>query len=508
MTDLSKVNYNPDVLSCLANLSNDEVFTPPEIVNQMLDRLPEHLWSNKDAKFLDPVCKSGVFLREIAKRLIKGLEMQIPDLQQRLDHIFSQQLYGIPITQLTALLSRRSLYCAKKANSEYSVCNVFENEEGNIFNPKADHSWESGKCSECGASQAVYDRLTDLYENHAYAFIHKTARENLGLEKMKFDVIIGNPPYQLRTGESSQAVPIYHKFILQAKKLSPDYIVMITPSRWFAGGMGLNDFREEMLNDIRLKEIHDFPDATDVFPGVSIEGGINYFLWDKNNSEISKVFSYENGKCISVMKRKLLECGSDVFIRHNESVSIYQKVRSFDENSFSELVSVVSPFGLPTSFKKYKKDNYQGAVKLYGTKFTGYMNKSDILSGFELIDKYKVYITSAYGAGKTYPQQVLNKPFVGIPNSCSTQTYLVINPTDNKSECDNIISYIQTRFFRFLVSLRKNTQHCNRTVYQFVPIQDFSKTWTDEELYQKYGLNDDEIAFIEKMVRPMELDNE
>lgn len=508
MTDLAKLNYNPDVLSCLANLSNDEVFTPPDVVNQMLDRLPERLWSDPNAKFLDPVSKSGVFLREIAKRLIKGLETQIPDLQTRLNHIFSQQLYGIAITELTALLSRRSLYCAKKANGEYSICTVFETEEGNIFKPKAEHKWEGGKCSECGAAQAVYDRF-DHQENHAYSFIHQQARKELGLETMKFDVIIGNPPYQLRTGDqTAQALPIYHKFILQAKKLKPDYLVMITPSRWFAGGMGLNDFREEMLNDQSLQEIHDFPDATDVFPGVSIEGGVNYFLWSKNHKDKCDVFSYENGKCISVMNRKLLEDGSDVFIRHNEAVSIYQKVRKFNEENFSDLVSVVSPFGLPTSFKKYKKAEYKNAVKLYGTKFIGYMNREDIENGFDLIDKYKVYITSAYGAGKTYPQQVLNKPFVGKPNSCSTQTYLVINPTDNEIECENIITYIQTRFFRFLVSLRKNTQHCNRSVYQFVPQQNFSKPWTDEELYQKYGLSEDEIAFIEKMVRPMELEDE
>ncbi|WP_256856287.1 Eco57I restriction-modification methylase domain-containing protein [Rodentibacter genomosp. 2] len=230
MTDLSNVNYNPDVLNCLANLSNDEVFTPPELVNQMLDCLPDTLWQDPNAKFLDPVCKSGVFLREIAKRLIIGLEWQIPDLQTRLNHIFTQQLYGIAITEITALLSRRSLYCSKKANGEHSICTKFDTEEGQIFYQRVEHRWQEGKCSECGASQQVYDRLT--MENHAYGFIHQQARTALGLEKMKFDVIIGNPPYQLKTGESAQAVPIYHKFIQQAKKiksrlLNNDYTISL-----------------------------------------------------------------------------------------------------------------------------------------------------------------------------------------------------------------------------------------------------------------------------------------
>lgn len=500
-------DYNPDVLSCLANLSNDEVFTPPHIAKQMLDLLPPELWRNPDAKFLDPCSKSGIFLREIAVHLLEGLKEHIPDLQARINHILQHQLYGIAITELTALISRRTLYCCKTANSKLSIATVFDNADGNIrYNPNAQHQWQgkSGKCAYCGASKEKYDRGGES-ESHAYEFIH-TDKPQVLWNNMKFDVIIGNPPYQMNVGieQKNFAVAVYHKFVQQAIKLQPHYLVMITPSRWFTGGRGLDEFRDEMLSSNQLKEIHDFLEASELFPGVEIKGGVNYFLWQKDYIGECLVNIYDKGECVSSVKRYLKEKGASTFIRDNRAISIYQKVMKFNEKSLMEFVSVQTPFGLLTSFKKYKLNHFDGSLKMYGNKVTGFVDKQEITSGFEYIDKYKVYITSAYGAGEGYPHQILNTPFIGEKNSCCTQTYLVIYPSDNMQECKNVLSYIKTRFFRFMVSLKKIAQHCNRGVYEFVPIQDFTQSWTDEKLYAKYGLTEDEIAFIEKMVRPMD----
>ncbi len=491
--------YNPDVLSCLANLSNDEVFTPPTIANQMLDMLPAELWSNPDAKFLDPCCKSGVFLREIAKRLIDGLAEKIPDLQERLNHIYSKQLFGIAITELTSMLSRRSVYCSKYANGKYSICDEFKNESGNIVFNRTEHTWENGKCKFCGASQAEYDR-DEALETHAYQFIHVDE-----VFKMKFDVIIGNPPYQLSDGAGgggSSAIPLYHLFIKQAKKMTPRYLTMIIPSRWFSGGKGLDDFRDEMLHDTRLRKIVDFPLSTDCFTGVDIQGGVCYFLWDKDNPgdcEITTINHQEENSSV----RPLLENGCDVFIRYNKAVSIYRKVKALKENSFADIISSRKPFGLASDYRNFSDKYFGGAVKIYANKTEGWIKKSQIEANQDLIDEFKVYISFAYGMGD-FPHQIINKPFIGLKNTCCTETYLAIGPFETEQIAQNVIKYIKTKFFRFLVLLIKNTQNATKKVYQFVPMQDFNEEWTDEKLYKKYKLTKDEIAFIESMVRPME----
>ena len=505
--------YNPDVLDCLSSLSNDEVFTSPKLANLMLDLLPSEIWSNPKATFLDPVSKSGVFLREIVKRLDKGLASQIPDKQTRINHILKHQVFGIAITQLTALLSRRSVYCAKVANSPFSICDDFDNDMGNIIFGQVHHQFKDGKCTECGASEDVFGNRDGL-ENHAYAFIH-TDKDAIfkELEKMKFDVIIGNPPYQLDDGGAgASAKPIYHLFIEQAKKLNPNYLIMITPSRWFAGGKGLDEFRDNMLNDKRITQIHDFPNSKDCFDNVVIEGGVSYFLRTEKENEYCEVFTYEGKNCISQSKRKspLKEQGVDVFIRYNQAVSILNKVRKLNEESFSDLVSSRKPFGLASNFKgnskpyKDRNDN----VLIYQNGGIGYISRENIPKNKDLILKHKVYISYAYGMGTSEPYQVTNIPFYGEINSICTETYLLIGCFENKEICENVISYMKTKFFRFLILLIKNTQHGTQRVYQLVPIQDFSRSWTDEQLYAKYGLSKDEINFIESMIRPMDNDSD
>jgi site-specific DNA-methyltransferase (adenine-specific) len=494
-------NYNPDVLSCLANLSNDEVFTPPQLANQMLDMLPQELFRSPDTKFLDPCTKSGVFLREIAKRLIDGLADVIPDLQARIDHIMHHQLYGIAITRLTSMLSRRSLYCSKDASGKYSLSH-FDDADGNIRFRDIKHTWLQGKCQYCGASQEVYDRGDDL-ESHAYEFIH-TDKPNTLYNNMTFDVIIGNPPYQLSDGgEGGSATPIYQLFVEQAKKLKPKYLTMIIPARWYGGGRGLDEFRKTMIEDKRIRCLHDFLDASACFGnGVEIKGGVCYFLWDRDNKGECQVFTHR-GDVIETSNRYLQEKNSNVFIRYRIGVNIYHKVRKKNEKTIDGLVSSQRPFGLRT-FVHGEQKYFDNAITLYENGGIGYMARKNIPINQEWIDRPKVYVSRAYNAGDSYPHQIIGKPIVGKAGSCCTETYIVIGPFSSLDEAYNVASYIKTRFFRFLVMLKKTSQQAAAPVYQFVPLQDFSKPWTDEELYKKYGLTDEEIAFIESMIRPME----
>ncbi len=499
-----KQDYSPDILNCLANLSSDEVFTSPELANSMLDLLPQELFRSTKTRFLDPCAKSGVFLREIAKRLLAGIEEQIPDLQERIDHIMTRQVFGIACTDLTAEMSRRTLYCSKLANGEYSVTTAFRDAQGNLRYDRCQHTWNAqGRCEYCGASKGEYLR-TDSRETYAYPFIHKSIKE-IFHKDMQFDVIIGNPPYQLEDGgAAASARPIYHLFIEQSKKIKPKYLCMIIPARWYSGGKGLDDFRDTMLHDNRIRVIVDYPISADCFPGVQIKGGVCYFLWDRDNEGLCNVVEMQGTTMVSKMERPLIERGADIFIRYNEAISILRKVSLHKEKSFSSQVSTRKPFGLPSTFVDFEEVEFKESITIFANKAVGFVNKNKIIQNQSWLKKYKIFISEAYGAGEDFPHQIINKPFIGGPNTCSTETYLVIGPYDNESEASNVLSYIKTKFFRFLVLQKKNTQHATQKVYQFVPLQDFSHPWTDEMLYKKYGLTEEEIAFIESMIRPME----
>lgn len=491
-------NYNPDVLSCLANLSSDEVFTPPKLANEILDLLPKEIWKDKNTTFLDPSSKSGVFLREITKRLLEGLKNEIPDLQKRIDHILSKQVFGIGITEMTSFLSRRSVYCSKEANGKYSISESFNDNQGNVFFENTKHDWKNGRCSYCGASYSEYEREQGL-ESHAYQFIHNNLPNKI--KNMKFDVIIGNPPYQLKdNGAQASATPLYHKFIQQAKKLNPRFLAMIIPSRWFSGGKGLNDFRNEMLHDNRIRILHDYNNASECFPGVEIKGGVCYFLWDRDNKGLCKVFSHSEGKVISEIERPLLEKNADVFIRHNEAISIFHKVRSKNEESFSKIVSPGKPFGLRGFFNDFKNKS-NNSVKIYANQKVGYISPNQILHNKKLINQWKIFVPKAWGVGNL--QRDLIKPFIGEKNTCCTETYLLVGPFNNKKIAENTISYMKTKFFHLFISFKKITQDAWKKAYELVPMQDFSESWTDEKLYKKYNLTKKEIDFIESIVRPM-----
>nr|HPN10040.1 Eco57I restriction-modification methylase domain-containing protein [Syntrophales bacterium] len=478
--------------------------TPPQLANQILDLLPADLWSNPKSTFLDPACKSGIFLREIAKRLDRGLEEQIPDRQKRINHIFKNQLFGLAITELTGLLARRSVYCSKTANGKYSVCDAFDNPAGNILFRRMEHTWRDGRCLDCGANEENYKRGEEL-ETHAYQFIHAHKPEEIF--NMKFDVIISNPPYQLSDGGFGRsASPIYHKFVQQAKKLNPRFLTMIIPSRWFGGGKGLDEFRGEMLNDDRIRKIVDFEDSSDIFPGVSVAGGICYFLWERDYKGPCEIVNM-HGDVEAVSERRLNEF--NIFIRHGQAVPIIRKVLSRNERRMNEQVSAYKPFGLRT----YVKPQRTGDIILHWQKGEGPYKRKDITVGLEMIDKWKVICSRsghehAGNPGTDGSRRVLAKTVMLPPGTICTETYLVIGHYATEEEAKNLLAYMKTRLFRFLMSLFMYSHGITKDTFAFIPILDMTKYWTDEKLYKRYGLTKDEIAFIESKIRPMETSDE
>lgn len=499
--------YKPDVLSCLADLSSDEVFTPPDVANRVLDLLPQDIFRNKDTKILDPACKSGVFLREAAKRFIEGERDQFDTLQECLDWVFQNQLYGIAITELTSLLARRSVYCSKYPNSPFSVASFEEdNVQGNIMYHRIQHAWigvgDDKKCSWCGASAKEYKRSDDL-ETHAYEWIHTDHPEDIW--NMKFDVIISNPPYQLSDGgggAGKSAAPIYQHFVERAKKLNPRFITMIIPSRWFNGGKGLDSFRSTMLNDDRLREIIDYVDSKDCFPTVDIPGGICYFLWERDYHGKCTVTNMEKNNRSNAEDRTLNEYPT--FIRNNRAVDIVKKVSAKAEKTMDTVVSSRKPFGLESN----TEFDSTGDIILRSSKGLGTINRDRILTGHEMLPKWKTIVSkvSFEHAGqpdKNGQMRVLSILQVLEPNSAVTESYLVAGAFDTKEEAENLKIYLGTKFVRFLLMQMLASMNMSKSSYSFVPVQDFKKSWNDEELYKRYGLSSDEIELIENTILPM-----
>lgn len=511
---------NPDVLTCIANLSNDEVFTPPEFADRMLDTLAEawaadhdgaSIWADSSARFLDPCTKSGVFLRQITARLTEGLKDEIPDLQARVNHILTKQIFGVGITQLTALLARRSVYCSKYANGEHSIAKAMATEAGNIWFARTEHAWIEGRCKYCGAGQTTFDRERGL-ETHAYALIHTDDPRALVTDvfgaRMQFDVVVGNPPYQINAEGNTRTMPIYQKFVEAAIALDPRYVLMITPSRWFAGGLGLDDFRRRMLTDRRMKVLVDFPDAGDVFPGVEIKGGVSYFLWSSSYSGDAITQTIRAGVPSPLLERPLDEF--DVLVREGQALPILRKVLSTRPQSLSELISPQKPFGLLSNFAGFTDSKtspedcrFYGVTK--GRRVEAWVNRSHVTMSTHLIKPRKVLIPEAGSdGGKTENDAVLGRPWVVPGNSVCTQTFMFI-PAESERAAQSIASYIATKFARFLVSLRKISQHTKADTYLWVPQQAWDHQWTDEELYKRYQLSRQEVAYIERMIRFMDI---
>ena len=511
---------NPDVLTCIANLSNDEVFTPPEFANRMLDTLSEawaanhqgaNLWADPKVTFLDPCTKSGVFLREITRRLTEGLEKTIPNLEQRVNHILTKQVFGIGITQITSLLARRSVYCSRHADGKHSIAKAFGNDAGNIWFQRLEHTWDGEKCRFCGAGKSVFDRVLGL-ETHAYAFIHtdniKTRLSEIFGGNMQFDVIIGNPPYQLASDGGTRDIPIYNKFVEQAKQLQPRFLSMVIPSRWMASGLGLSEFRQTMLGDRCVRELVDYPTASEVFPAVEVKAGVCYFLWDSAHSGGCMVTTIRGGEVVGPVQRNLGEY--DVFVRDARAVSILHKILGRSEASINTILARDKEFGWTSNFDGFHELERPGDVPIHyirkAKRNVGYIERTAVAKSDNLIDTWKILVPKAGSdGGQKIPDSVLGKPLIVSSPSVCTQSFLFFSVSSSRA-AESLQSYYATRFFRFLVSLRKITQDATHSTYLWVPMQTWDRSWTDEALFSKYGITKKEQAFIESQVRKMNLE--
>lgn len=499
MTELA-AGHNPDILTCLANLSADEVFTPPKLASAMLDMLPQELFRRADTTFLDPVCKSGVFLREIARRLNDGLRDQMPDEQKRVDHILTKQVFGLATSELTAAISRRSVYCSKKADGKYSIATKFTTFEGNIRLPRTKHRWDkNGRCKDCGASKGEYDR-GETREAYAYPFIHGI--DPTEIFNVKFDVIIGNPPYQLSDGGFGRsAAPIYHEFVRQAKKLEPRYLTMVIPSRWFGGGKGLTDFRTEMLGDARIRTIVDYPAIRDLFPSIDLAGGACYFLWDRVNPGACEVVNRSSAHGETRETRALSEFPT--FIRDNRAVHIVRKVlakQGQDTPRLSSRVSQRRPFGIGTNYQPHKSGIPCWFIQRIGLQFAA---SRDVTDEHGLLNKWKLLVPFAPIAGQTDFTKPVGFYYDGNtriakPGECCTESYLVAGAFNTKAETLAYKSYLFTKTVRFLLLQAVVSQHVTRDRFYLVPdLGKYEGTYTDEMLVKQWGLTRDDWAYID-----------
>jgi len=500
--------HTPDILDCLANLSSDEVFTPPPFANSMLDHLPDRVWKDPSLKWLDPCSKTGVFLREVARRLMIGLASAIPDFHERRDHIYRNMLYGIAVTELTSLISRRTLYECKDASlSKYSIV-TFDGHEGNIRFPEVNLEGKNMKGSNRRLAEAKA-KITEGREAHLHPFLYMDLHEIFG-EDMQFNVIMGNPPYQMQdSGYGKSAIPIYNRFVDKAKEYEPDLLTFVIPARWYSGGKGLDSFRETMLSDSRISVLVDYPHSEKVFPHVIIAGGVCFFLRDQHHNGDCLVIP--DGNPTKSIVRKLDE--HSVFVRDNFDVQILAKVQiKADQNgwkSMNEIVRARNFFGiraheLPSSVSdKSKSSDHILLITKDGDK---YIHNSDISKNPSFIDSWKVifsYVSPGIGgrADKYGFRQVISKPRVIGSHSACTETYLIVDCFSSHEPAGRLLDYVKSRFFRFLLSLCTPTQHISRKCFEFVPALPLDRNWNDEILYEFFDLTDQEIAHIESKIK-------
>lgn len=482
MTSIKKFN----------RMSESEVITPSNICDEMVGLLPEEglkeIVSNQD-KLLDIASKSGEYAVSLYKRLTFELGYSHEDVRNI--------IYSIPTSSIAYEFTRR-FYEILDLNVENIAMEFNAYDLINIKDDKDDVDYNKISCI--------------LKQKKPFSKIILKDEVKVGEETVRFGAVIGNPPYQISDGGAqASAKPIYQEYIKLGKKLSTLYMTIISPSRWFTGGKGLDKFRLEMLEDSRFRKIVDFSDSKDCFTDVEIKGGVNYFLWDTSYDGECIVINMLENKKIST-QRKLKEKNLDIFIRYNILHGIFKKVCDEKIQGFNSLVSSRKPFGLDTNTEISEIQNNDSIV-IYGNSKIGYIDKSKVIKCLDISEKNKIFISYAYGAGEGFPHQIINKPFIPVKNSVCTETYLVISPFESEEEVNNALKYMYTKFFRSLVLVAKNSQHATSKTYRFVPVQNFTNNsdidWSksineiDEQLFDKYGLSIEEREYIKSSIKDM-----
>ena len=523
---------NFDILETITNVGNDEVFTPMQVCTEMLDSLPKEVWRNPNYRWLNPVTKNGIFEREIAIRLNDGLKDIIPNELTRKKHIIRDMIFSIGETKFTSLVARRTLYYCAYANRKddgkydpvdghslngYAIGNGtwFDDEEGNIKTPKAEHVFDTkgtdAKCVFCGIRRDSKYNDPSQIEHYAYEFIHQKDLKKYianaffkGDEKMKFDIIIGNPPYQLNDGgANASARPIYQYFIERALELDPSYICMIIPARWYAGGKGLDEFRTKMLNDVHIKKLVDYPNAKECFPNFSISGGVCYFVRDKSYKGGCTFVSMENPSAPTQSLRKLNRF--PVFVRFDLGEQIIAKVEKASQKSLSTIVNSRNIFGFESKIRGKDKP-YENGYSLYSSDGVSYIRKDEIKKNLKLADSFKIMVSKTTAEHANEPgldgkYKILSTTKALNPGEVVTDSYIIVGPFKTIEQTKNALNFLRTKFCRFLISLSTSSINVTKDCFQFVPLMDFSRTWSDAELDQNFDLSKSEVEFINSLIK-------
>lgn len=478
-----------------------ELLEEPRYIDQ--NQVTEDTLRNKDAKILEINSKTGLYPLYLTYSIFREkceahseLDLTIEIENKLWEETIQENMFIICKTPMAKSITKRTLLGFK----DISINAIY------------------------------FDDLNNMMKHKSKQFIERITRYNYwkkqGGGKVKFDAVVGNPPYQeMDGGAQASASPIYQNFVMTAKSIDPRYISFIMPTRWYVGGKGLDSFRDEMLNDLHIKELYDCLTPEDIFPNTNIRGGVCYFLRDSNydnNRNLTRVVTYANNQIIADHQRALKVEGIDVFIRDGKAVDILKKVfPNADMPVISQMVSVRKPFGLEGNFIKdvrfnESKKSLNEPVKCYGKgRIIGYVEKNFIKTRNEWIDKWKVYTPRANNIGTELNDDNLNT-FIGEPKTICTESYIVIGADINLNEMSakNISKYLRTKFARYMHSLGKASQDATAKTYRFIPLQDFTDEseldWStsveqlDVQLYQKYNLDSEEISYIDNKIKSME----